>query len=78
MKLSEHIEDLKKILAEHGDLNCVYAADDEGNAYYDLHASPCVGKHDGEYGGQFYAEESKDYYEEYNDDKFVVDSVCVN
>lgn len=33
MKISEHIEVLQAVLAEHGDLNCYYAADDEGNGY---------------------------------------------
>lgn len=33
MKLSEYIESLQAFLAEHGDMNCFYASDDEGNSY---------------------------------------------
>ena len=34
MKLSEYISGLQKILDKHGDLNCYYASDAEGNSYH--------------------------------------------
>lgn len=33
MLLSKYIEGLQKVLNEHGDLECYYAIDDEGNGY---------------------------------------------
>jgi hypothetical protein len=33
MKLSKYIADLQVFLKKHGDLNCYYASDDEGNSY---------------------------------------------
>lgn len=34
MKLSEKIAELQEALAEHGDINVVYASDEEGNSYH--------------------------------------------
>ena len=33
MKLKKYIEGLQKVLNEHGDIECYYARDDEGNGY---------------------------------------------
>lgn len=33
MKLKEYIEELQKIYVEHGDIELIYARDDEGNGY---------------------------------------------
>ena len=33
MKLSKYIADLQEFLKENGDMECVYAKDDEGNGY---------------------------------------------
>jgi len=33
MKLTEYIKGLQDLLEEHGDLDCYYAIDDEGNSY---------------------------------------------
>jgi hypothetical protein len=33
MLLSKYISDLQEFLVKHGDMNCLYAADDEGNSY---------------------------------------------
>lgn len=33
MKLSQYIAELQSFLKDHGDLNCFYASDDEGNSY---------------------------------------------
>ena len=36
MKLKEYIEKLQELYLEHGDLELVYAVDDEGNYYQSL------------------------------------------
>lgn len=33
MKLSKYIKSLNAMLEEHGDMNCFYASDDEGNSF---------------------------------------------
>jgi hypothetical protein len=36
MKLSKYIEELNLLLEKHGDLQCYYAKDDEGNGFNEL------------------------------------------
>jgi hypothetical protein len=43
MKLDEYIEKLKKIHKEHGNIDIVYATDDEGNAFHFISYSPGIG-----------------------------------
>ena len=40
MKVSEMIKGLQEFMADHGDLECWYAVDDEGNAYRKLYYTP--------------------------------------
>lgn len=42
MKISEMIKNLQKFMAEHGDVNCYCAADDEGNYYYEVFYAPSL------------------------------------
>lgn len=42
MKISEMIENLKKFKDEHGDIECWYAADDEGNCYQRVYFAPSL------------------------------------
>ena len=42
MKLSEHIKACQSILDEHGDIECYYAIDEEGNAYHAVAFEPSV------------------------------------
>jgi hypothetical protein len=42
MKLSEHIRACQSILDEHGDIECYYAIDEEGNAYHTVAFEPSV------------------------------------
>ena len=42
MKLTEYIKKLQELLNEHGDLELIYAKDDEGNDYRKLHYDPGV------------------------------------
>lgn len=51
MKISEMIKNLQNFMEEHGDLECWYASDDEGNAYHKVYYEPslmCASKYDGE------------------------------
>jgi len=43
MKLSKMIQNLKEVMIEHGDLECIYSIDDEGNAFHEVHHIPSVG-----------------------------------
>ena len=40
MKVSEMIKNLQEFMADHGDLECWYAVDDEGNGYQKVHYTP--------------------------------------
>ena len=40
MKVSEMIKNLQKFMEEHGDLECWYATDDEGNGYQRVYYEP--------------------------------------
>jgi hypothetical protein len=42
MKISEMIKNLQEFMAEHGDLECWYAVDDEGNAYHKVYFPPSM------------------------------------
>ena len=46
MKLSTYIEECRKILKKYGDLDVIYASDDEGNDYNLVHHTPCVGEYE--------------------------------
>lgn len=65
MKLSDYIAGLQKFLEKHGDLECYYARDDEGNGYQqvaysgtlyhrlkqdDTHRPELIGDEDEDYG----------------------------
>ena len=40
MKISEMITNLQEFMEEHGDIECWYAVDDEGNAYHPVYFGP--------------------------------------
>jgi hypothetical protein len=42
MKISEMIEKLQELKDWHGDVECWYAVDDEGNGYSKIHYSPSI------------------------------------
>lgn len=86
MKLSQKIAELQEALAEYGDVDIVYASDDEGNSY-----------HQSNRGGRLYAitedgelpyfietmdeeeyEELKQECEEYNEELNAVIIYCIN
>lgn len=40
MRVSEMIKNLQEFEAKHGDVECYYAVDDEGNAYHPVYFKP--------------------------------------
>lgn len=40
MKISEMIKNLQDFMADHGDMECYYSVDDEGNAYHPVYYTP--------------------------------------
>ena len=69
MKISKLIENLQAIQKEFGDLDCIYAKDDEGNGFNYISYNPSVGEYDSK-GREFYQDD-----EEY---EITVNAVCVN
>lgn len=59
MKISEMIQNLQSIGYEHGDIECWYAVDDEGNGYSPIHFKPSIYYAD-EYGAVFHPQDVKD------------------
>lgn len=49
MKISEMIKNLQEFMDEHGDLDCWYAEDDEGNGHHRVIYDPSV-RYVNEYG----------------------------
>lgn len=48
MKLSEYIKNLQKVYEEHGDLECWYSSDDEGNSFHKINYTPTILYYDDE------------------------------
>lgn len=42
MKISKMIKNLQEFMAEHGDIDCYYAVDDEGNGYNAVYYNPTL------------------------------------
>ena len=42
MKVSQMIKNLQKFMQEHGDLDCWYSVDDEGNECHDVYLPPSL------------------------------------
>ena len=63
MKISEMIKNLQEFMEEHGDLDCWYATDDEGNGYQMVSYDPTL-MYVNEYDDVF----GQDAYDEADDD----------
>ncbi len=76
-KILDIIKDLTKVFEKHGNLDLVYAIDDEGNAFHKVYWTPTLGFWT-KYGvGEFVSEDDKeDWPEEYKQDMERV--VCIN
>ena len=57
MKVSEMIKNLQEFMYKHGDLECWYAEDDEGNGYQKVHYDPSL----------YYADEDNNVYKDIED-----------
>lgn len=73
MKISEMIKNLQEFMEEHGDLNCWYAKDDEGNGYQEVYYSPSL-CYVNEYDDVF---QQADYDEADEEDKEDLMPICI-
>lgn len=67
-KLSAYIDNLKDILEEYGDLDIVYAKDEEGNGFNEVCYTPSVG---------YYEDREFTSILDVRDDK-KINAVCIN
>ena len=74
MKISEMINNLQKFMAEHGDLDCWYAVDDEGNGYAEVHYTPSLYYTDDNGDEMYHPEDMADMYSE---EQMYYHSICV-
>lgn len=72
MKISEMIKGLQEFMADHGDLECYYAVDDEGNAYHPVYYTPS--KYYVDEDGDVMQVEDLEYYELHMED---VKPICI-
>ena len=73
MKISEMIKNLQEFMNEHGDLDCWYAVDDEGNDFKKVHYDPSL-RYTAEWLDDIYTAEDLGWMEE--DPKDCV-AICV-
>ena len=74
MKISEMINNLQEFMAEHGDLDCWYAVDDEGNGYSEVHFTPSLYYTDDNGDEMYHPEDMADMYPE---EQMYYHSICV-
>lgn len=72
MKISEMIKGLQEFMKDHGDLECWYAVDDEGNGYQAVHYTPS--KYYVSEDGDVMQVEDLEYYELHMED---VKPICI-
>jgi len=77
MKFKDYVAELNEFLEQNpavGEFTAIYAADDEGNGFQIVSSGePMVGNFDGEYKGEFMADE-----EELAEYEYDVNAVCIN
>lgn len=66
------IKNLQKFMTEHGDIECWYATDDEGNAYHPIYFTPS--KYYTDEDGEVYQSEDLEYC---NLDEEDVKPICI-
>lgn len=73
MKVSEMIKNLQEFIVEHGDLECWYARDDEGNGHQRVYYDPSLYYVDSD--GEVYTnEEDLEYFDLTKED---VTPICI-
>lgn len=85
MKLKDVLKQLQELIEERPEVaeyEAVYSRDDEGNGYQTVYWTATVGHHDGEYHGEFYAEEHLNPEDMGDDDfdanEYPLNAVCIN
>ena len=73
MKISEMIKNLQEFMTEHGDIECWYAEDDEGNGYKKVYYDPSL-YYVNEYGDVYHQE---DYDEADEEDREDLQPICI-
>lgn len=73
MKISEMINNLQEFMAEHGDIDCYYATDDEGNEYHEVYYDPSL-RYVNKYGDVF---TQADWEEADDDDREYLKPICL-
>ena len=73
MRLEDHIANLQKVLKEHGNLNVIYAIDEEGNDYNYVEFKPTVGCYSND-DGEFMCEAEI----EAEDNGVIINAVVIN
>lgn len=77
--LSEFIKQLEEIKEEHGDLQVVYSADDEGNRFGQVYFGPTAGFFSKEEHTFTSADEVAQEIEDGDmDEDTVINSICIN
>lgn len=74
MKISEMIKNLQEFMEGHGDIDCYYAVDDEGNDYKEVYYSPTL-MYVNEYDGDVFGK--ADYDEADEEDREDLTPICV-
>lgn len=77
MNLKQYIEELQKLYNEHGDLEIIYAADDEGNGYEKVHYNPSIMFFDENSKSGLSLEDKESDQDEFSVEKFVK-VICIN
>ena len=73
MKISEMIKNLQEFMEKHGDLDCWYAVDDEGNEFHEVYFDPSF-RYVDKYG-DVYCQEDLD--EEDEEDEKDFKPICI-
>ena len=79
MLLSEYIKKCQSFLEEHGDLECVYSADDEGNAFHKVNyaATLMFSRNPNEYYIEAIGANDEEAIKEYEEDGVELTKICV-
>jgi hypothetical protein len=78
MTFKEYVDTLNTMLYERpglGNLDVVYAADDEGNGYGKVHYTPTLGFFD---HGEFTADSSFEEHQEDYGEELIANAICIN
>ncbi len=81
MTFKEYVDTLNTMLYERpglGDMDVIYASDDEGNEYQKVVYTPTLGYFDGEYKGEFIPDSCFEENQENYDTELTANAICIN